>query len=378
MGRKVIQKDVFQAAYDRLYDCYKEGHRLVVSFSGGKDSGVLLEMAILAARSAGKLPVEVMFRDDEILYPGTAEYVERTAQRPEVNMHWIVNRQAAPNIYNREMPFYWCFDPLLQPEQWVRIFPDYAEEDLENINLYYLVNPQKYPNPPGKFTVAVVGIRTTESRNRLFAIQSSKGSRSYAPDNPNLFNLYPIYDWTEGDVWKAVKDNKWDYNEAYSVLAKMGVTVSRQRLSQIAMTAIGVDNLAIASRAWPKWFDKVCTRLPGIRQVVYYGDRVLRPIRHTTETWEECFYRTCVNNAPKWISDRSTQCAARMLASHAAHSQEPFPEVQPCKACKQSWKTLANALYSGDPFHIEIPWLLDVEPKMFRASETRSWPKTHK
>lgn len=51
--RQPIGISVFDAAIDRLLPIYRDGHRVVVSFSGGKDSTVTLECAVLAVTLAG-------------------------------------------------------------------------------------------------------------------------------------------------------------------------------------------------------------------------------------------------------------------------------------------------------------------------------------
>jgi hypothetical protein len=109
--RAKIGVDVFEAALDRLVSLYADGHRLVYSFSGGKDSGVCLELGIMAATMTNRLPVDVIMRDDEIMYPGTFEYAERVAARPEVAFNWIYACQPVVNTFNRENPFFWVFDP---------------------------------------------------------------------------------------------------------------------------------------------------------------------------------------------------------------------------------------------------------------------------
>lgn len=370
-------RNVLEAAVDRCYQEMIAGNRMIFTVSGGKDSTVMLETGLMAARKAGQLPIEVMFRDDEILYPDTVDYLMRLAARPEIKMHWIVNKQAAPNIFNRELPFYWCFDPELPPEKWVREYPEFATVDLDNINLYYMVNPVAYAPEPGKKVVSVVGIRTEESRHRAFAIMSNKGAKSFAAKDPRMISLYSIYDWKVGDVWKAIKEFKWDYNRCYDVLYKMGLAKKHQRLSQIAMAVSSTKALQKAAQAWPRWFDKVCDRLPGIRTVVNFGDRSLRPIRYTTETWEQCFQRSCIDTAPQWIAERSTWARNRVLANHAEHAKLPLPDVTDCGICAMSWRRLAWSLYHGDPFHIELMWMPDVEPSIFRPSETRYWPKSH-
>ena len=121
--------NVFDAALARLTTEYEAGHRLVVSISGGKDSTCCTELAILAARAAGRLPVEVVIRDEEIMFPGTYEYVERLAERPEVSMTWLVAHQPIINAFDREQPYFWVCDPLLDPEEWVRQPPAVAYQD---------------------------------------------------------------------------------------------------------------------------------------------------------------------------------------------------------------------------------------------------------
>lgn len=380
MARGYVNRDVFQAALQRITSVYQEGNRVIVAFSAGKDSGVVLELAVMAARATGNLPVEVMFRDDEILYPGTHEYAMRVASRPEIRMRWISCRQAEVNIYNRKNPFFYVYDERLDPDRWIVQPPPFIEWMPHNNNLYTLINSYVFPAAPGKRTVAVIGIRTEESRQRLFTIHSIHGARSYAPDDPLMFNLYPIYDWKIGDVWKSIKDNNWDYNDAYDTMMKMGISPREQRIAAAAMTELGANSLQIASKAWPRWFDKVCDRLPGIRQVGQFGARTLKPIRKLGETWEKTYHRDCIDNAPPWIRERSLFAMSKMLNGHTNHSTTPFPEASNCKSCGKvgSWKSLAEGMYCGDPFHIKVSFLPDLQPTSFRPDDTRLFAKTHK
>src|SRR5262250_2568585 len=105
MGTRKLDSNVFDAALDRIISLYSAGHEIVVSFSGGKDSGVVTELAILAAQMTNRLPVKVVMRDEEIMFPGTFEYSERIAARPEVDFHWIIARQPIVNVFNRRSPY---------------------------------------------------------------------------------------------------------------------------------------------------------------------------------------------------------------------------------------------------------------------------------
>ena len=52
----------------------------------------------MAARDAGVSPSTVP--DEEIAYPGTYEFLERTAERKEVKLDWLSMQQPMINIFN--------------------------------------------------------------------------------------------------------------------------------------------------------------------------------------------------------------------------------------------------------------------------------------
>lgn len=52
-----------------------------VSFSGGKDSGVLLNLVIEEARKRNRLPVDLLIIDLEAQYKSTIDYINATNYR---------------------------------------------------------------------------------------------------------------------------------------------------------------------------------------------------------------------------------------------------------------------------------------------------------
>lgn len=378
MARMNIGSDVFRAGYERLYGLYKGGHRLVVCFSGGKDSTVCVELAIMAARDAGRLPVEVVCQDEEIAYPGTYEFMERTGNRKEVKMTWLVMQQPMVNIFNRETPYFWCHDPMLDPNDWVRR-PPAMGEFVEDKAIELMVNPLRFPvvarpqrrdwgedNDPK--LVAVIGLRTSESSKRLMGLHSSGGYMTGSNDL-GVFNTRPIYDWQDGDVWKFIHETKCDYNRAYDTMRLMGIPKQRLRIGPPTMNAAGIDALTIASRAWPQWFDKVCKRLPGVRTAAQFGKRSVEPFRRYGETWEQCFIRECITEAPPWIAERATTLMTHILKTHSRHSTTPLPESKICTLCalNGSWRHMAHNVWGGDPYVAKTAGVLPlIEPEFFR------------
>lgn len=370
MSRVPLGVDVFEAAIERLASLYRRGDRVILSFSAGKDSGACLELMILAAQQAGwSEPVEVVMRDDEIMLPGTFEYAERVAARPEVRFHWLVARQPVINIFSRDQPYFWAFDPDVPPDDWVRLFPDWATH-IDDKNIRHMVNLDRFPPlTPGGRVVSVTGVRGDESHVRLMGVHSSGGFLT-KPTETGIPLARPIYDWKTGDVWKAHKDMGWDFNAAYTTMHRLGVPPNENRIGPPTQSMAAVPYLGLAAQAWPAWFARVARRLPGVRAVAQFGKRAIVPDRRTGESWEDLYNRVCLDNSPEWIIERAQAVKDRMLANHARHSPAPFPDSEACYLCTNnigSWKKLVLAMVTGDPFSFKQKLLREMEPEFFRA-----------
>lgn len=367
--RQRLGVTVFDAALDRLVAQYEQGDRIVVSLSGGKDSTCVLELCVIAASLTGRLPVDAVTRDEEILWPGTYEYLDRVAQRPdEVRLRHLVAHQPIINCFNREEPYWWVFDEQVPQDRWVRQPPSYAEV-IQEIDIRSMTTPARFPVEAGQKLMSAVGLRVSESRGRLYGLFSA-GGHLVKPDRVhNVYGIRPIYDWTDGDVWRAIQVNGWDYSSAYDVLYRLGVPKPKLRIGPPSMNVASVGLLAYASQAWPEWWDRVIDRLPGIQTAAKFGRRVLEPMRRVGETWEATYRRECITRAPAWIAERAERAMDGLLSTHARHSSTPFPDVEVCRTCQGnlgSWKGLTRALYLGDPFSVKCPSLPYVEPERFR------------
>lgn len=379
MARTALGINVFDAAVARMEALYQEGHRIVVSWSGGKDSHVCAEICAIAAERTGRLPVEVVMRDEEIMFPGTFEFAERQYQRPDFDFHWLYARQPIVNVFSRELPYFWVFDPTLDPDEWVRKPPPYAEE-IKDINIRHMIVPDRFPPDEGKKLIAVLGLRGAESNRRLMGIHNS-GSHLTKTPQAGTYYARPLYDWQDGDVWLAHKQFGWDYNSAYDVMNRLGVPRHRLRIAPPTLSINGAAKLQLASKAWPQWFERVARRLPGVRAVAQFGQAAITPQKRLGETWEQVYQRECIDNAPQWIAERSKKVRDVVLHRHAKHATTPLPEILACRHCtgaNVSWKKLARIMYLGDPLSVATDYLgiPDVDPDFFRPGSGKWYPET--
>src|SRR5699024_10931612 len=90
--REYQEENVYEALQERLHFLFGEFENIYVSFSGGKDSGLLLNMLLDFKKKYYPYRTIGMFHQDfEAQYTVTTEYVERTFKRleGEVEQYWV-------------------------------------------------------------------------------------------------------------------------------------------------------------------------------------------------------------------------------------------------------------------------------------------------
>ena len=79
MRRQHLEKNVYEALQERLHFIFQEFDNIFVSFSGGKDSGLLLNLVLDFRRKYyPDRRIGVFHQDFEAQYSATTEFVERT------------------------------------------------------------------------------------------------------------------------------------------------------------------------------------------------------------------------------------------------------------------------------------------------------------
>ncbi|OCX83279.1 hypothetical protein A6O26_07490 [Acidithiobacillus thiooxidans] len=111
MSKTYLPMDVYTAARQRMERVFDDFPNVYLSFSAGKDSGVMLNLALEVAHEKDCLPLNVLILDLEAQYQHTADYIQRVADNPDVNLHWVCLPLHLRNAVSQIQPHWMCWDP---------------------------------------------------------------------------------------------------------------------------------------------------------------------------------------------------------------------------------------------------------------------------
>lgn len=277
IGKKeYIDKNVYDAAIERVHDYYEMFDKISVSWSGGKDSTAALEVTIEVARERGELPVEVMFFDEEAIIPETVNLAKRLRERDEVDLKWYCVPLKQKNTVAEDESKWIAWNPE-RKDDWVREKPEGAIENIEGFGIEHFSKAGSYIFSDVEGDVGMVmGIRADESmiRYRGVARRDSLNHISALEGAKWVHKCKPIYDWTVNDLWTAVKRFGWDYNKYYDKLNLMGISPAEQRVAQFFGT-YGTQDLALLAKTHPDIWDDFVARVNGVNTGSLYADTYL-------------------------------------------------------------------------------------------------------
>ena len=125
MKREFMEQNVYENLQQRLKLIFEEFDNIYISFSGGKDSGLLLNLVLDYKRKYfPDKTIGVFHQDFEAQYTVTTEYVERTFERikNEVEPYWVCLPMATRTALSSYEMYWYPWDDTKQ-ESWVRKMP---------------------------------------------------------------------------------------------------------------------------------------------------------------------------------------------------------------------------------------------------------------
>lgn len=365
--------NVYDAARERFRMVFREFDRVCVSFSNGKDSGVMLNMAIDAAREAGKLPVHAMYIDMEAQYRHAIEFTHRMFSREEVVGYWVCLPIHLRNAVSQFKPYWLCWDKDKQ-DAWVRDYPDseyvVKDEDFFPFFRHGMEFEEFVPEfaewfSQGQKTAICVGIRSDESLNRFRTIRNERKetykdymytTKLYPGTDKEIYNIYPIYDFKTRDVWIANGKCGYDYNKIYDIMQMAGVPIDKMRLCQ----PYGDDQrqgLYLFKILEPETWAKVVNRVEGAN----FGNRYTETDRTTLGYYKvnlpeghtyESYAKFLLDTMPPYLAEHYREKIKKFLEWWEKEGIQTIPDSADDKLESKrkipSWRRICKVLLKGD------------------------------
>ena len=309
MIKRYTDSNVYDNLQKRLKFIFEEFENIYVSFSGGKDSTLLLNLVLDFKRKYyPNKKIGVYHQDFEAQYSVTTKFIEDTFEKikDEVEPYWLCLPAATRTALSNYQMYWYPWDDQKE-DIWVREMPkfDYVINLKNNpITTYKYKMPQEqmakqfgrwYRQVHGDgSTICLLGIRADESLQRYNGFLNKKYSYKnqcwISKQFKNVWSASPLYDWTISDVWHANFKFKYDYNPLYDMFYMAGVNVSQMRVAS-PFNDSAKESLNLYRILDPEIWVKLLGRVKGVNFTSIYAKTKAMGYRNITlpegYTWKE-------------------------------------------------------------------------------------------
>lgn len=315
MSRKIydFSKNVYDAFQERMDFVFGNYEYVYVTFSGGKDSGVLLNLVLDYKRTHNiRKKIGVLFRDYECGYSLTIEYIQKMIDDniEDLEPYWVCLPCKKDTPINGEKRYWIPWDPDKR-ELWVRELPlmsyvisldnnpfDFYKPDLKSQQFYKKFG-QWYSKQHGGKTCCLTGVRSNESLQRYRAIAKKvkciDDKKWTKIDSDMLTTCIPLYDWSTSDVWYCNYKFGYKYNHLYDLYYQSGIPIEEMRVGS-PFLKFSISSLDLFKTIEPQMYDKLNKRIDGVdfasvyskNEGMGYRNNVVLPPSY--KTYEEYLY----------------------------------------------------------------------------------------
>lgn len=302
-----MEHNVYEEFQERLRLIFEEFDNIYVSFSGGKDSGLLLNMTLDFQRKYyPEKKIGVFHQDFEAQYTVTSEYVEKTFERikDEVEPYWVCLPMATRTALSSYEMYWYPWDDT-KKNLWVRPMPqkEYVINlDNNPMTTYrYRMHQEDLAKQFGRWyrlshsnkkTVCLLGMRADESLQRYSGFLNKKygykGQCWISQTFKDVWCASPLYDWSSEDIWHANYLFNYEYNHLYDLYYMAGLKVSQMRVAS-PFNDYSKDSLNLYRVIDPEIWTKLVGRVRGANFASIYGRTKAMGYRNITlpkgHTW---------------------------------------------------------------------------------------------
>jgi predicted phosphoadenosine phosphosulfate sulfurtransferase len=369
MHKRMLDMNVLDAAKSRIAWSFDRFEKLYISFSGGKDSTVMMHLVMEEAVKR-KRKIGCLFIDWECQFTMTIDHISQMYEEYAewIEPYWVSLPIKTWNGCSMHEPEWTCWEDGKE-DLWVRDRHPMSIKDKSFFPFYWdgMMFEEFTPlfakwYSGGKDCGCLVGIRTAESLNRFRSLARDDkiglDGRQYTTSVvDNCWNVYPIYDWTVEDDWTYIAKSGKTYNKLYDMMHKAGLTLHQMRIDE-PFGDTQRRGLWMYQIIEPKLWAKMSCRVSGANTGRMYGNEsgnilgnrsVSLPDGHT---WES-FAMFLLDSMPPKTSEHYKSKLAKYINWYRTRGYENgIPDYadtdMESRDLVGSWRRIVKALLKND------------------------------
>jgi predicted phosphoadenosine phosphosulfate sulfurtransferase len=367
VAKRYLGMNVLDAARQRIAWVFDTFPRIYTSFSGGKDSSVMLHLVMDEAIRRNR-KVGMLYVDFEAQYKLSIDHTREMYQlyADHSEPYWVALPIHLRNAVSQYQHHWICWEPGREAD-WVRQPDPMSITDQKAFPFYrYGMEFEDFVPEFGQWyggdqlTACFVGIRTAESLNRWRTIAGHgtkfEGRNWCGWVGKNLWNVYPIYDWSTEDDWRYFGKTRKPYPRVYDLMYQAGLSIHQSRLCQ----PYGDDQrkgLWLFHLLEPQTWARIVARVNGANAGALYAQesgnilgnlKISKPEGHT---WES-FAGLLLDSLPPKTQEHFKNKIATFLWWWKQHGYDSIPDEADAKleAAREvpSWRRICKALLRND------------------------------